>query len=304
MIADREYMREPESRGRGSVTIALVIANVLVFLVQLAVRNWSPSYPFDQNFALSLSGIRHGELWQLITFQFLHGGLLHLLLNCWALFLFGRELEEFLGRATFLKLYLFSGILGGVVQLLCALLAPRYFGGMLVGASAGVFGLVAAYAALFPEREFTVLIFFVIPVTLRAKMLLFWGAVIALVGAVTPGGNVAHAAHLGGMLGGLLFLNLARPAATALGGAGALWDRFRFRWRRPLPPPSGSAHWQRLEWDAPAPGRRPAASTRPDQFMATEVDPILDKIAAHGIQSLTAEERQILEQARARMAKR
>ena len=85
MLADREYMREPESHGRGSVTVALVIANVLVFLLQLAVRNWSPAYPFDRYFALSLSGIRHGEIWQLITFQFLHGGLLHLLLNCWAL---------------------------------------------------------------------------------------------------------------------------------------------------------------------------------------------------------------------------
>lgn len=304
MLADREYMRDPEPKGRGSVTLVLVVVNVLVYLVQLLVQNWAPLYPFDRTFALSLPGIRHGELWQLITFQFLHGGVLHLLLNCWALFLFGRELEEFLGRATFLKLYLFSGVLGGLVQLLCALLAPRYFGGLLVGASAGVFGLVAAYAALFPEREFTVLVFFIIPVTLRAKMLLFWGAVIALVGAVTPRGNVAHAAHLGGMLGGLLFLNLARPAATALGGAGALWDRLRFRWRRPPPPPSGSAHWQRLEWDAPVPGHRASTSSRPDQFMAKEVDPILDKIAAHGIQSLTAEERQVLEQARARMAKR
>lgn len=302
MIADRDYMKEPDWRGRRSVTVWLILANVLVFILQLVADRFFGRFPFDHYFALSQDGILHGRLWQLLTFQFLHGGPIHLLLNCWALYVFGRDLEEHLGRTSFLKLYLFSGVVGGLVQLLCAWIAPRYFGGMLVGASAGVFGLIAAYAALFPEREFTILIFFILPVTLRAKMLLFWGAVLAIIGALVPTGNVAHAAHLGGMLGGLLYLNLAAPASIAVGGAGALWDRFRIRWRRPRTPPAGSQRWQRLEWDPPRPSR-PAAG-RSDQFISEEVDPILDKIAAHGIHSLTEREREILEQARARMAKR
>lgn len=303
MLADRDYMREPEWRGRRTVTVWLILANVALFLVQLAVERFSPAFPFDRYFALSREGIHSGHLWQLFTFQFLHGGFIHLLLNCWALYVFGRDLEEHLGRSSFLKLYLFSGVVGGVVQLLCATLAPRFFGGMLVGASAGVFGLVAAYAALFPEREFTVLLFFILPVTLKAKMLLFWGAVFAIVGALVPSGNVAHAAHLGGMLGGLLYLNMAVPASTAVGGVGALWDRLLFRFRRTRPPALGSERWQKLEWDAPHPSRSPVAP-RPDQFMAKEVDPILEKIAAHGIQSLTDREREILEKARERMARR
>ncbi|MBX3731483.1 MAG: rhomboid family intramembrane serine protease [Verrucomicrobiae bacterium] len=296
-------MREPSWRGGWSLTVVLIVANVATFVLQLALERFAPAIPFEEYLALSLPGIRHGYLWQVLTFQFLHGGVLHLLLNCWALYVFGRELEDFLGRASFLKLYLFSGVLGGVIQLACAWISPRYFGGLLVGASAGVFGLVAAYAALFPERQLTILLFFILPVTLRAKMLLFWGAVLAVVGALMPGGNVAHAAHLGGMLGGLLFLNVSGRSSGD--GLSALWARFRPRWNPPSRPPGPGDSWQRLDRGGPAgrPGSRPPP-VGPDQFMAEEVDPILEKIAAHGIHSLTQREREILEKARARMGRR
>ncbi|MCW5559945.1 MAG: rhomboid family intramembrane serine protease [Verrucomicrobiae bacterium] len=305
MISDRGYMREPEWRGGWPLTVWLIVANVAVFILQVLMDRFARAFHFDEYFALSLFGIQHGYLWQLVTFQFLHGGPLHLLLNCWALYVFGRDLEEFLGRAAFLKLYLFSGVLGGVLQLLCAWIAPDYFGGLLVGASAGVFGLIAAYAALFPERQFTVLLFFILPVSLRAKMLLFWGAVLAVIGMLMRADNVAHAAHLGGMLGGLAYLNFTGQPSLVGDGLGALWDRLRSRFSgRPSPPVSRrNGRWERLEWDEPPP-ERPVRSPRPDQFMAEEVDPILDKIAAHGIHSLTDREREILEKARARMAKR
>ena len=100
MIADRDYMREPDWRGGRSVTAWLILANVLLFVVQMVADRFFGSFPFDAYFALSETGIRQGYLWQLITFQFLHGGLIHLLLNCWALYVFGRELEEHLGRDT------------------------------------------------------------------------------------------------------------------------------------------------------------------------------------------------------------
>ncbi len=202
--------RPSGGRNLGSLTIALIAANVVIYLIEAMspgqvrglIQGW---------FALSVPGLRSGYVWQLVTFQFLHGGLLHLLLNCWALYVFGQELEEFFGQKRFLQLYLFSGVVGGIIQVLCALLAPNLFGGYLVGASAGVFGLVAVYAALFPDREFTLLVFFIIPVTLRAKTMLLWAVVLAIIGAVLPTSNVAHAAHLGGILGGLLYLNWARP---------------------------------------------------------------------------------------------
>lgn len=210
MRTDTDSWSSPRGRGLLSLTVLLIAINVVVFLgeiVNLRTLHW----PLNQWLALSIRGLRAGYYWQLITFQFLHGGWLHLFLNCWALFVFGRELEEALGRMTFLKLYLISGVVGGVIQVLGALMVPGLFGSALVGASAGVFGLVSAYAALYPSREFTLLLFFVIPVTLKARTLLFWAVVIAIVGALFPTSNVAHAAHLGGMLGGLLYLNWIRP---------------------------------------------------------------------------------------------
>jgi len=299
MIADRGYMREPEWRSGRPLTVWLIVLNVALFVVQLAMQRFVRGFDFDRLFALSLEGVRHGYLWQLVTFQFLHGGPLHLLLNCWALYLFGRDLEEHLGRASFLKLYLFSGVLGGLLQLLCAWIAPPYFGGLMVGASAGVYGLLAAYAALFPDREFLLLF---LPIAIRARTLLLWSVVIAVIGALYPGDNVADAAHLGGVLGGLAYLNFTGHCFQWDLGLGSLWSRLRqARTRRPAS--EAGSRWQRLEWEAPRP-ERPAPPQPRDQFMAEEVDPILDKIGAHGIHSLTDREREILEKARARMARR
>jgi len=219
MLSEREYLRGATGRSPLSLTLILVVVNVLIFLAEKVADKYSHGNYLEwlNLLALSVPGLKSWHLWQLFTFQFLHGGWLHLILNCWALYVFGQELEENLGRVRFLKLYLFSGVIGGLIQLLCAVLASRFFGEILLGASAGVFGLIAAYAALFPERELTLLLFFVIPVTLRAKTLLFWGAAIAIIGALFPRDNVAHAAHLGGMLGGLVYLNLMRPNRPSSG---------------------------------------------------------------------------------------
>ena len=207
-----DWQDEPRSNGR-TLAAWLVGINIAVFLAEVLIRRYT-RWPITTWCALSVPGIRSGHLWQLLTYQFLHGGVLHLFLNCWGLYVFGREIEDRLGRFRFLKLYLFSGVVGGLVQVICALLAPRLFGSAVVGASAGVFGLVAAYAALFPERQLTLLLFFVIPVTLRAKTMLLWGVILALAGSLFPFDHVAHAAHLGGMLGGLLYLNLMRSEGS------------------------------------------------------------------------------------------
>jgi len=176
-----------------------------------------------------------------------------------------------------------SGIVGGVFQVLVALVWPQYFGGPVVGASACAFGLVAAFALIFPERELTMLIFFVIPVHLRAQTLLVISAVLAVAGIVFPMNNVANAAHLGGMAMGWFFV--------------------RRIMQRDWSPLAGALHFRRVSRTAPA-----AKSMRDEvavkDFLQEEVDPILDKISAHGIQSLTPREREILESARKRMAKR
>jgi membrane associated rhomboid family serine protease len=294
MLEDRDYMRQPEYGRRMSLTVALIIVNALVFLFELLVSG-NPHSLFieDHYFALSGDGLKSGFVWQLLTFQFMHAGLLHIFLNCWAIYVFGRAIEETLGWKKFLVLYLSSGVVGGICQVLVALLWPGLFGGPVVGASAGVFGLVAAFAVLFPERELLLLLFFVLPVRLSAKMLLMLSAVLALAGIVFPINHVANAAHLGGMLAGVVFIR------QFIQGCGWQWEfpSHRAAPRELVSPRAGKGSFWRSASD------QPDEDLSTDEFVKSEVDPILDKISRQGIHSLTAREREILEKARERMAK-
>ena len=289
MLEDRDYMRQPEYNDprwsprfhfQWSWTVVLVLAYAVVFLTELFIGRFFPgqSYLFDY-LSLSKEGLAHGYVWQLVTYQFMHAGWFHILMNSWAIFMFGREMESVLGGKRFLALMFSSGIVGGVFQVLVALVWPQYFGGAVVGASACAFGLVAAFALVFPERELTMLILFVIPVHLRAKTLLIVSAVLAGVCIAFPDlwPGVANAAHLGGMAMGWFFVRkIVQGDWSRL--ESALRPVQRVLPRRPSPEP-----------------REPKTSA---DFLASEVDPILDKISAHGLQSLTAREREILEHAR------
>src|SRR5215471_5124551 len=114
MLEDRPYMRRASFGQRRSATLALVVLNVLVFLLQ----SWSFSrWPQLPGYLeLNVEGLRHGFVWQLLTFQFLHSNFQHLLFNCLAIFMFGRGVEEALSRKAFLTLYFSSGIIGGLFQ--------------------------------------------------------------------------------------------------------------------------------------------------------------------------------------------
>lgn len=302
MLADRYYMRRSPFSVEWSATLVILVANVAAFLLQNFV-GYVSAFPTIRYFALSVDGLRDGYVWQLLTYQFMHGGWLHLLLNCWAIYIFGREVESTLGAKSFLTLYFTSGVVGGLCQVLVGGLAEHFshsawalrFAAPTVGASAGAFGLVAAFAMLYPERPLMLLLFFIIPVNMRAKFLLLFSAALAGLGIVFALDNVAHAAHIGGMVTGILFVRYA-------GHWHWHWPRLR---RTTAPPPRrlvtvrprASALWAHdsIPADADLP---------PDEFLSKEVDPILDKISAHGIHSLTDRERRILESARERMSRR
>ena len=295
MLEDRDYMRQPEYGRRASLTVALIAVNALVFLFELLVSGNSRSlFIEDHYFALSGEGLKNGFIWQLLTFQFMHAGLLHILANCWAIYVFGRAIEETLGWKKFLILYLSSGVIGGICQVLAGWLWPGLFGGPVVGASAGGLGLMAAYAVLFPERELVLLLFFVLPIRLTAKMLLMLSAVLALAGIIFPINHIANAAHLGGMLTGVIFIRLF------VQGRWGQWDfpSRRAASRELVSTRAGKGSFWRSASD------QPDEDLSTDEFVKSEVDPILDKISRQGIQSLTAREREILEKARERMAKR
>jgi membrane associated rhomboid family serine protease len=294
MMEDRDYMREPAYRGRLSLTIWLVIVNAAAFVLQNLAYLAFPRFPTDALFALSVPGLERGFLWRLITFQCMHGGLWHLLLNCFAIYMFGRDVEEALGRRRFLALYFTSGIIGGLFQILAAILLPRHLGGAVVGASAGAFGLTAAFAVLYPNRPLTLLLFFVLPLTLRAKFLLLISGLLALFGLLFPVDNVAHAAHLGGMLTGIAFVRWVSQWG---------WPKIQHPFRQRAQPVLVATRAQKESpWRVTRAG--PADELSPDEFLSKEVDPILDKISAHGIHSLTERERTILEAARERIARR
>jgi len=281
MIEDRDYMREPDYESgrprrfgmRWSLTVVFLIVYGAVFLGQLLLQKISPekAYWFSEHFALSNEGLAHGYVWQLVTYQFMHANFLHIFLNSWAIFTFGLAIESDLGPRRFAALMFSSGIIGGVVQSLVAFVWPAYFGGGVVGASACGYGLIAAYAALYPTRELQMVF---IPITFSARTLLIVFVVIALVGFGLRWGNVAHAAHLGGMAMGWLFV--------------------RVDWRRLLPA-------KKDEFASPRRPTRLEVYDAPDQSTEREVDAILDKISAHGIKSLTAREREILEAARKKL---
>jgi membrane associated rhomboid family serine protease len=298
MLDDRDYMRDADSyRPRWPVVNILLAVNVAVFVLIEVLQFYR--IPADSDavsgmFALSLEGLRHGRLWQLVTFQFLHGGPLHLLFNALMLYFFGRAVEEALGRAGLLKLYFSSGVAGGLLQMLAAWWLPAHFGHSIsvVGASAGVFGLVAAFAAIFPDRIITLLLFFIIPITLRARTLLWISAGLAVFGMVVPRDTIAHAAHLGGMLAGLAFVKWFVHAERSPGR----WRPFRRREMARVRS-GGGVSLRRVPSEE---GGEPTT----EEFISREVDPILDKISAHGIHSLTERERKILEAARNKMSRR
>ncbi len=294
MLEDRDYMRQPDYGGqRVSFTIALLIINAAVFVVQLLASNSQQGSEIEWNyFALSLAGLKHGYVWQLLTFQFMHAGWMHILFNSLAIYFFGRPVETALGRRHFLTLYLASGVIGGLVQMLFAYWLPS-FGNAVVGASAGASGLIAAFAILHWTERFSLLIYF-IPVSMTGKMLLAVSLALAFLGMLTPNSGIANAAHLGGILTGGFYVHLFIQGQ---------WLGWRFPARRTVQREYAVSRASKGPFWRSAAGE-PDEELPTDEFVKSEVDPILDKISTHGIQSLTAREREILEKARSKMAKR
>ena len=258
--------------SRMSVVMWLVVANVAATLVQWGADFASPHW-VESYFGLSHEGIAEGYYWQFLTYMFLHGGWLHLFVNCLGLFFAGREVEIVCGPRHLLGIYFLGGLAGGIVQLLwVASPVP------LVGASAGVCAVLLAFTSMLPELEITALLFFVIPIRMRAKWL---GRIV--VGSSLffmfsgLGGNIGHAAHLGGAVLGWFY-------ARRLGFGGAFWFQRFWRERRRT--------------------RERQELMDSSEFISREIDPILDKIAKEGIHSLTRAERRILELGREKIAKK
>jgi membrane associated rhomboid family serine protease len=303
-LADRQYMRGGPRGGPKSITVILMIVLVVVFALQCINDVYIRSF-VENWLILTPACLKHGYVWQLITFQFLHSGLLHLICNLLGLWFFGRFVESVLGRQRFLVAYLGCGVVGGILQSLLMVLFPFHFPPGVYGASAGVTGIFAIFVCVLPDSE--IRWNFILP--MPAYVLLWITGGISLFFTVVPsmrGGNIAHAAHLGGLLAGIAWVKLGWHRDYVR----LPWESLFQRWLQWHP---FAARDRKRELVKVASVRAPhwpgAASERPaelpsEEFISREVDPILDKISAHGIQSLTERERKILEAARNKMAKR
>ena len=296
MLDDRNYMRpddRPRLFGLGmSATILVMVSLVVAFALEQIDYGYAGGKHLAHLF-LNSEDLRRGYLWELLTFQFLHAGLLHLGCNLLGIWSFGRYLENRLGQAHFLKLYFLSGVAGGLLQGVLGLAIPRIFGGPTIGASAGVFGLIAAFSLMEPDG--LIMAFLVVPI--RAKYLLYISGGIALFFVIVPSSpGIAHAAHLGGLLFGVAYIRRGIGFTQSL----AEWNPLRRRSRRETMIKAATVKLPRFGRQAKLVETTEVAS---EEFMSKEVDPILEKISAHGIKSLTEREREILQAARARMSK-
>lgn len=178
-------------------TRALILINVGVYLLQLAVGP-----PMTQLFALWPLGSPQFHPWQLITYAFLHDphNLTHILFNMFALFMFGRALEQYWGGRRLVLFYLVCVVTAALTEL-----AAQHGSGAteeVIGASGGVFGILLAFAWYFPRQRIILLI---PPIPMPAWLFVtLYGLLELFFGVTGTEAGVAHFAHLGGMAGGAL----------------------------------------------------------------------------------------------------
>ncbi len=279
MLDDRSYMREPSYQEGLSGTVKLMILLGVAFLLQNIDQVYLHS-PVLPKLVLRASDVLHGQVWRLFTYQFLHAGILHIAFNLLALFFFGRTVEGVFGSRGLYAFFLLSGAAGGLMHVLAGSFMGAW-SGPVVGASAGTMGLLAAYCLLEPDG--TILVYF-IPV--KARYALIGSVGVSLFFTLVPGdSHIAHTAHLGGLLAGMGFMRYGLPGGSWLGD---------------LNLPRLFARRAQAEEERSVPRSQPASA---EDFISREVDPILEKISAHGIHSLTPEERKILEDAQKRMSR-
>ncbi|MGQ9819264.1 MAG: rhomboid family intramembrane serine protease [Candidatus Kapaibacteriales bacterium] len=282
----------------------LIVVNVIVFLLDVLFFgiyriNDVPFIYFVAKY-FYLQPIESGNfwIWQLITYQFLHGGIWHLFFNLFALWMFGVELENLWGSRKFLSFYLLSGIGAGLFQLFIAPIfsdpAPT------IGASGAIFGVLSAFGFTFPDRPIFMFPIF-IPIPAKFFVILYAGLAF-LFGITGSAGNIAHIAHLGGAITGIFLLKygdrigIYRLINRLTGG-----ERYysyttsspRFYVRKEQHNEPADDFYEII--DKPNKPQKPKSYNIDGEEITQEViDQILDKIAESGYQSLTEREKRIL----------
>lgn len=235
----------------------LLIANVIVFFLQMMLgRGFTLMFELIPGYVLT-------RPWTLVTYAFLHGGFGHIFFNMLSLFFFGPRVEERLGARRFLTLYGIAAVAGAVLSIF---LAP---GAAVIGASGAVFGVMLAFAHFWPDVQ--IMMYFIL---VPARIAVFIMAALDLFSGMSgSSGGIANFCHLGGFGASWLYLKYLERRAGV--------QKFRTKTVAPVAK-NELANWKQVD------------TTKIHELNRDEVNRILDKISAHGIGSLTAQEKLFL----------
>jgi membrane associated rhomboid family serine protease len=298
-IYDRDYIREDRSPrsdfspGNWNALVWLLVTNVGVYLVNNLIF-----YSEERDiFGLSLTALQSFRIWTPITYQFVHASPWHLLGNMLGLYFLGKILMSLTSPKHLVRIYLLGGLAGGALQLAWnAAFGPD---AVIIGASASVLAIVIAVATLIPYQRFTMLLFFVIPVSLTMKqvaMIIIGFNLLSLLFnfGSGDGNDVAVMAHFGGIFFGWIYihyrLHLGKTPPSRARSAKPSKGLFGIRVIRDAEETNSAGDSE--------------AEKQKKPFVSSDVDAILDKINEHGFQSLTEAERDTLKQSSRKLSDR
>jgi len=260
-------MRRGLGFGPGAISPfikVMILSNIIVFIVQKL-------YP-ELTFQLGLTPSRfYSEfpnlLYQPFTYMFLHGSFWHIFFNMFILWMFGTEIENGWGSKKFGRFYILAGLAGALLTLIVNSSQPY----PVIGASAAIYGVLVAYWVMYPNRH--LYIYFLFPIKVK------WAIPgLMLLGFLFSGGNVAHMAHLGGAVFGLLYLKMD------------------WRWAH-LARPFKNIHHRRQE-------TKMTKNRQQAEDVMKRVDAILDKINEVGMENISKSDRKFLEEASSELSRK
>jgi membrane associated rhomboid family serine protease len=278
----------------------LLILNGVIFFIQLigGMVSFGGGYTFkiviERYFALIPPNVFSDASfypWQLVTYQFLHGGFSHVFFNMLMLWMFGMEIENQWGPKKFLIFYLSCGVVAGLAHML---IAPLLGGGNapVVGASGAIYGVMVAFAMMFPNR--LIFVYFLFPI--KAKYLI--GILIAMEFLfVDSGGSVAHLAHIGGALAGFIYILFDKKSNAEVR---SMFTKSSYRQKKPFNPFGAMGEKFKRKTEAED-AQFYEIKDKDEQITQQQIDAILDKISQSGYQNLTDKEKKILFEASKKM---
>ena len=281
-------MRNKSLRIRSMTDITLIVL-IVCFIVQSIIELFIGSLHVKELLSLSHNGLRDGFIWQFVTYGFLHDGPLHLIFNLLGIHFIGRSLESMVGQNLFLTSILTSLFMGGLMWLSFNSQTVN-----LIGFSSSVLGVVTLFCLIKPEDKINLLLFFILPVSIKPKFILYGLIAIEAYGflfvELKLGSPIAHSAHLGGIITGYLiyFLEIKKSFLSDLL---AKLPKFTTQ-------VSSNKKGSKSPKFATKPKHKYTVIFDTHQGIQQEVDRILDKINSEGFGALNQREKSILEKAK------